>query len=382
VGESTNNFVVIYVYSGIVFKYVWCNFVFWSFSGLIFLFVSNKFMINACVSLKEIANKAIPEISYICLNKLQPLMSLLILSPTRETDSWVKAIKEIDANIDVFVYPEPIDPKAVEFILAWNHTYGSLKNYPNLKCISSMGAGVDYLLKDPELPENVLLTRIIDPELSKTMFEFILAIVMNHLRGLTHFKQIQASKLWKPSGYQRIEDVRIGIMGLGEIGSYVAEHLMNLGFSVNGWAQNPKPNCKAKVYLGSEELEAFMKSTDILICLLPSTPKTEGLLNKQTLHYLPKGASLINVARGDIIVDADLIHLLDSNHMKTASLDVFTEEPLPKNHPFWKHKKIDITPHVASLTNPKTVAPQIVENYHRMKKGKQILYEISREKGY
>jgi glyoxylate/hydroxypyruvate reductase A len=309
-------------------------------------------------------------------------MSLLILSPTRETDSWVEAIKEIDATIDVFVYPEPINHKLVEFILVWNHPYGSLKNYPNIKCISSMGAGVDYLLKDPELPENVLLTRIVDPELSKTMFEFILAIVMNHLRGLTHFKQIQSNKLWKPSVYKRIEDVRIGIMGLGEIGSYVAEHLMNLGFSINGWAQSAKPNLKVEQYFGENELKPFMQDTDILICLLPSTPKTEGLLNKITLKYLPKGASLINVARGDIIVDTDIIYLLDINHLKNASLDVFTEEPLPKSHPFWKHNKIDITPHVASLTNPKTVAPQIVENYHRMKKGKQILYEISREKGY
>ena len=309
-------------------------------------------------------------------------MSLLILSPTRETDSWVQAIKEVDASIDILVYPESVDNKSVEFVLAWNHPYGILKNYPNLKCISSMGAGVDYLLKDPELPKDVLLTRIVDPELSKTMFEFILAMVMNHLRGLTHFKQIQSKHHWQPAPYKRIEDVRIGIMGLGEIGTYVAEHLMKMGFSVNGWAQNPKPNCKAKVYLGSNELEAFMQSTDILVCLLPSTLKTKGLLNKETLHYLPKGASLINVARGDILMEKDLIDVLDSEHLLRASLDVFEKEPLPENHPFWIHRKIDVTPHVASLTNPKTVAPQIVENYWRMKKGEQLLHEVSFEKGY
>jgi glyoxylate/hydroxypyruvate reductase A len=309
-------------------------------------------------------------------------MSLLILSPTRETDSWVQAIKEVDANIDVFVYPEPVDNNSVEFVLAWNHPYGSLKNYPNIKCISSMGAGVDYLLKDPELPKGVLLTRIVDPELSKTMFEFVLAMVMNHLRGLTHFKQLQMSQKWEPDTYKRIEDIRIGIMGMGEIGSYVAEHLMKMGFSVNGWTQSPKPNCKAKVYLGSDELEAFMQSTDVLVCLLPSTPKTKALLSKKTLQYLPKGASLINVARGDILVDDDLIDVLDSGHLKMASLDVFTQEPLASDHLFWNHKMIDITPHVASLTNPKTVALQIVENYWKMKKGEQLLHEVSREKGY
>lgn len=316
------------------------------------------------------------------LEQTLAIMSLLILSPTRETDSWVQAITAVDSRIDVLVYPESIDNKSVEFVLVWNHPYGSLRNYPNLKCISSMGAGVDYLLNDPELPKDVLLTRIVDPELSKTMFEFILAMVMNHLRGLTHFKQIQINEKWDPAPYKRIEDVRIGIMGLGEIGSYVAEHLMKMGFSVNGWAQSPKPNCKAKVYLGSEEFESFMASTDILVCLLPSTPKTKGLLNKETLHYLPKGASLINVARGDILVDEDLINILDSGRLKMASLDVFMQEPLASDHPFWKHKKIDITPHVASLTNPKTVAPQIVENYWRMKKGEQLLHKVSHEKGY
>jgi len=309
-------------------------------------------------------------------------MSLLILSPTRETDSWLHALKELDSRIDIIVYPKLVDNKSVEFILAWNHPYGSLKDYPNLKCVSSMGAGVDYLLKDPELPKNILLTRIVDPELSKTMFEFILALVMNHLRSLTHFKQIQNSQKWKPTIYRRIEDVRIGIMGLGEIGSYVAEHLIKIGFTVNGWAQSPKPNCKARVFLGSDELETFMQNIDILVCLLPSTSKTKALLNKETMQNLPKGASLINVARGDILVENDLLDLLDSEHLSRASLDVFEKEPLPENHPFWTHQKIDVTPHVASLTNPKTVAPQIIENYWRMKKGEQIVHEISLEKGY
>ncbi|MBN2236258.1 MAG: glyoxylate/hydroxypyruvate reductase A [Bacteroidales bacterium] len=309
-------------------------------------------------------------------------MSLLILSPTRETDTWLQALQEEDPKIPIFVYPENIDNESVEFVLAWNHPYGSLKNYPNLKCISSMGAGVDYLLKDPELPEQVLLTRIVDPELSKTMFEFILAMVMNHLRGLTHFKQSQANQKWEPAAYQRIEDIRIGIMGLGVIGSYVAKRLIGMGFRVNGWAQSPKPNCKATVYSGSNELETFLNSTEILICLLPSTPSTHGLLNKETLAMLPKGASLINVARGDILVERDLIDLLDNEQLSLASLDVFQQEPLPNNHPFWKHKKIDITPHVASLTNPKTVAPQIVENYWRMKKGQELMHSVSRKKGY
>lgn len=309
-------------------------------------------------------------------------MSLLILSPSRETKSWVASIKQSDPIIEVFVYPEAIDNDAVEFALVWNHPYGSLKKYRNLKCISSMGAGVDYLLKDPDLPENVPITRIVDPELSKTMFEFILAIVMNHLRNLTYFKQLQIKEEWKPSIYKRIEDVQIGIMGYGVIGSYVANRLSNCGFSVKAWSQNKKPDKNIEQFVGEYDFKSFMQNTEILICLLPSTDKTKGLLNKQTLGFLPQGASLINVARGNILIDEDLIELLDSGHLKRASLDVFSQEPLPENHPFWKHEKIDITPHIASLTNPKSVAPQIVANYRRMKGGEPLMNQVSIEKGY
>jgi glyoxylate/hydroxypyruvate reductase A len=309
-------------------------------------------------------------------------MSLLILSPTRETDSWVAAIQEEDPSIPVFVYPETLNLSEIDFVLTWNHPYGVFGKFPNLKCISSMGAGVDYLLKDPDLPLNVPITRIVDPELSKTMFEFILSLLLNQMRGLSHFKQLQLRNQWEPKMYKRIEDVRIGIMGVGEIGNYVVNRLMNLGFSVHGWAQSKKNNCKAEVFVGNNELKKFMQKSDFLVCLLPSTPSTRALLNKETLLMLPKGATLINVARGDILLENDLVEMLDSGHIESVSLDVFLEEPLPISHPFWTHKKIHITPHIASLTNPKTVAPQIVANYWRMKKGDSLLNEVSKEKGY
>lgn len=321
-------------------------------------------------------------ISLLLPKRTQTSMSLLILSPTRETDSWVKAIRELDSSIPIAVYSEKTNLSEIDFVLTWNHPYGVFEKFPNLKCISSMGAGVDYLLKDPDLPLNVPITRIVDPELSKTMFEFILSLLLNQMRGLSHFKQLQLRNQWKPKMYKRIEDVRVGIMGLGVIGSYVAERLMNLGFSVHAWAQSEKPNSKAEVFVGLNQLKSFMQKSDFLVCLLPSTPATRAFLNKETLSMLPAGAILINVARGDILVENDLIEMLDSGHIEAASLDVFWQEPLPATHPFWEHEKIDITPHVASLTNPKTVAPQIVENYWRMKKGDAFLNEVSKEKGY
>lgn len=309
-------------------------------------------------------------------------MTLLIVSPGRETTSWVKAIRAVDPEIPVLVYPESVENDEVSFVLSWKHPKGILKQYPNLKAISSMGAGVDFLFDDVEIPTHIPIARIVDPELSKTMFEFVLAMIMNHLRGLTTYKQQQIEGAWNPKLYKRIQDVRVGIMGVGEIGRYVAAQLKQLGFGVHGWAQSAKPNCSIKVYTGTKELDAFLNVTDILVCLLPATKQTKGLLNKQNLAKLPEGASLINVARGSILVEEDLLELLNSGHLSRASLDVFSQEPLPKEHPFWTQSKLDITPHVASITNPKTVAGQIVENYHHAMHGEALLHAVSREKGY
>jgi len=309
-------------------------------------------------------------------------MTLLIVSPGRETSSWVKAIRAVDPEIPVAVYPEAIENDKVSFVLAWKHPMGILKQYPNVKAILSMGAGVDFLFDDPEIPWHIPIARIVDPELSKTMFEFVLAMIMNHLRGLTAYKKQQTEGAWNPKLYKRIQDVRVGIMGVGEIGRYVAAQLKQMGFAVHAWAQSVKPDCSIKVYAGSENLDAFLNETDMLVCLLPATKQTRGLLNKQILAKLPEGASLINVARGSILVEEDLLELINSGHLSRASLDVFSQEPLPKEHPFWKHSKIDITPHVASITNPKTVASQLVENYHRAMRGEALLHAVSREKGY
>ncbi len=309
-------------------------------------------------------------------------MSIVVICPGRKVDYWIDALKETDPEVEVLTHEQVRENGSVIYALAWDQPPGIFSRYPNLRCVSSLGAGADHLVRDPDIPDQADIVRIIDPRLSDDLFEFSLAVVMNRLRSLTRYKVKQLEKKWEKKLYNRIEDLSIGIMGTGVIGGHVAEKLCSLGFSVNGWSRSgdrPGSYCK---YAGKEEMEAFLENTDILICILPLTDSTKGILNKENLMKLPEKSYLVNLGRGGHLVDNDLIELLDSGHLSGASLDVFHFEPLPEDHPFWEHPGIDITPHVASITDPSKVAPQIIENYHRVKKGIRPKNTVSKEKGY
>ncbi|MBW6478178.1 MAG: glyoxylate/hydroxypyruvate reductase A [Bacteroidales bacterium] len=309
-------------------------------------------------------------------------MSLVIFSNVHKIQPWIYALKNAGPDIEVISHEEIKDKNKVKFALSWDHPKGIFKEYPNLKCISSMGAGVDHIMNDPDIPEQIKIVRIIDPLLSQDLAEFALALTMNHLRGLGKYFYLQSRKTWKKSMYKRISDIKIGIMGTGAIGNHVALFLQSCGFSVSGWGKNPGKQTNYKRYHGYEQLDGFLGNINILICLLPLTPETKGILNRKTLGKLPQGAYLINLGRGLHIVDKDLIEMLDSGHLSGASLDVFEHEPLPADHAFWAHPAIQITPHVASLTTPASVAPQIIENYRRAINNQSLLNLVNREQGY
>lgn len=314
-------------------------------------------------------------------------MSLLIASTGKSPDVWIRALKEADPGLEVVTPDQVRDQSTVTFALAWNHPMGVFRGFPNLKCISSMGAGVDHLLKDPAIPERIRIVRIIDPLLSQDLFEFALAVIMQRNRTLEQFRNHQLQKTWKKQRYARIGDTRIGIMGTGVIGNHVASGLSRLGFRVCGWGRTPTQegltgHMPYFRFSGKKQFPAFLNATDILICLLPLTPETRGVLNRETLSMLPNGAFLINLGRGEHLVDEHLVELLDAGHLSGACLDVFSPEPLPETHPFWSHPKIRITPHIASLTDPQSVAPQIVGNYRRAMDGRPLLNEVDRKRGY
>lgn len=308
-------------------------------------------------------------------------MALVIINP-KGVEPWISALKEVDPKLDIRTFPNDSKRDEISFALTWRHPYGIFKDYPNLKCISSMGAGVDHLLRDPDLPDHVNIVRLVDPYLAQDMAEFVLALIMNHLRDLSAFKIKQTESIWRPADYQRIADVKVGIMGMGAIGKRVAIELQKTGFKVIGWARSGKEIPGIEVYAGQHEFPTFLNNVNILVSILPLTPETKGILNKKSLLLLPKNAFVINVGRGEQVIDEDLVSLISEGHLSGASLDVFSEEPLPKDNILWRQPRVNVTPHIASLTSPTSVAPQIVENYYRMKEGKPLLNIVSREKGY
>jgi glyoxylate/hydroxypyruvate reductase len=309
-------------------------------------------------------------------------MSIIIVSQGRDVTPWIEALKAKRPELEVNAYPEAGLNDDVDFALAWNHPLGVFKEFPNLKCIASMGAGVDHILKDPELPTNAVITRVTNENLTKDMATFNVALVMNHIRGLSNFKVEESAASWKPAPYLRPEDVTVGVMGMGVLGTHTALQLKQLGFNVQGWARSSKNLEGIHVFSDNSELDTFLATSNVLICLLPLTPDTVNILNKRTFGKLPQNAFVINVARGEHLVEDDLIEMIDNGHLAGASLDVFRTEPLPANHRFWAHPKINVTPHIASVTDPASAVSQILENYDRVKRNESLINVVSRTKGY
>ncbi len=309
-------------------------------------------------------------------------MSLVIFSDTHKLQPWIDALSKSGPDIEILSHHDVVDKDKVQFALAWNHPKGIFKEFPNLKCISSMGAGVDHIMSDPDIPEHVQIVRIVDPLLSQDLAEFALTLIMNQMRGITQYHLLQQQRKWKKSMYSRISEVKIGVMGTGVIGNHVANFLQHCNFTVVGWGKNPSRESNYKRFHGMNQLDDFLQDLNFLVCLLPLTPETKGIFNKDLFTKLPQGAYVINLGRGLHVNDHDLIEMLNSNHLSGASLDVFEQEPLPEVHPFWSHPSIHITPHVASITTPTSVAPQIIENYRRVVNNEELLNTVNRDQGY
>lgn len=309
-------------------------------------------------------------------------MALVIIRQDGKIDLWKEALLAESPELEVYGYFEDHPKEEIDMALVWKHPKGSLAEYPNLELIACNGAGVDFIFDDPDVPKDIPITRVVDTKLAEDMSEHVLAVILSHLKNLDVYKLQQTQKIWKPRNYHRISDLTVGIMGLGELGSVLAKDLVRFGFKVQGWARSPKTIQTVKTFAGDDRVSPFLASSEILVCLLPLTEATTGILNKSLFEKLPKNAFVINVARGGHLVDSDLIEMLDTGHLSGAGLDVYHQEPLPAGHPFWDHKKIHMTPHYASVSDPKFVVPQIVENHRRLRQGKPLLNEVSRAKGY
>ncbi|MCP9290678.1 2-hydroxyacid dehydrogenase [Gracilimonas sediminicola] len=309
-------------------------------------------------------------------------MSLLLVAKNRDFTSLKKALLEKDPNVDVEIWPRVENKERVQFAVCWNHPKHVLDSYPNLRAVSSLGAGVNHLLNDEDLSADVNICRLITSSLKDQMAEYIMNAITNfRLHTITYADQRKIAK-WEPQSSIPKKYAAIGIMGMGEMGSDVATLLLQQGYIVNSWSRSKKDLQGLQSFAGNEELDDFLGQTKILVNLLPLTDETEGILDLEVFKKLQKPGYLINVGRGSHLVEEDLIYALDTNHLEGACLDVFETEPLPENHPFWNRENIMITPHIAAITPAKEAAEVIIENYKRALSGMDLLYEVDRDKGY
>jgi glyoxylate/hydroxypyruvate reductase A len=306
---------------------------------------------------------------------------LLIVPP-----GWGRYWDEPLAGADVRVLIEGQDsyaPGDIDYALGFRPKPGLLKSLLKLKAIFSLGAGIDGFLIDPEFPKDVPLVRFVDDTLSREMAQYIVMHVLLQHRAERMFAKAQRDMQWRQTMLaRRTEDTRVGILGIGEIGGAAARRLRDLGFAVSGWSRTRKAIDGIRSFAGAGELDAFLAQSDFLVCGLPLTRETRHILNAQLFAKLPKGAYVINVARGGHLNEPDLIAALDSGHLSGATLDVFETEPLPPASPIWRHEKIIATPHVAAITAPAVAARYVLDGIAAMERGEVLPNIVDMERGY
>ena len=299
-----------------------------------------------------------------------------------DSAAWLLAIRSNLPEVEVREWPDIGDPADVDLAFVWKYPPGLLGSFPNLRAVFALGAGVESILRDSTYPTGVPLVRMVDPGLAIGMNEFVLMCVLHYHRQMHEHARHQKAHQWVRLVPPLPGDRKVGLLGLGELGTKCAMTLAGLGFDVAGWTRTPRVVPGVKAFAGWDQLPDFLARTEILVCLLPLTVDTANILNGERLALLPKAACVINLARGDHIVDADLIAALDSGHLAGATLDVFREEPLPPDHAYWDHPKVTVVPHIAAITQIGTAAETLGANVRRVLAGQPPGNVVSRERGY
>jgi len=311
-------------------------------------------------------------------------MAQAIAYISRDTDGvlWKKVLEAGLGPLDFRRLDSLGDKADIEVALAWKPASGLLASFPNLKLIVSLGMGVDHLLSDDKLPAGVPITRIMDNGLIGQMSEYALYWALRHHRDIDKYAASQRAKQWKVEDFVDTIHRRIGILGLGTIGQDTAKKFAALGFPTAGWSRTAKSLPGIETFHGQDGFRRLLAESDILVNVLPLTRETRGILDAKAFAALPKGAYVINMARGGHVVDEALLAALDSGHLSGAALDVFNQEPLPAEHPYWTHPKVHVTPHIAGATNPRTASPGVIENIKRLRSGGELMHCIDPKTGY
>lgn len=308
--------------------------------------------------------------------------AVLFRSSNDSAEAWRDALAKRIPDLDFRVWPDVGRVEDIEYALVWKLPAGALQGLPNLKCACSLGQGVDHIFLDPDLPAGVQIMRIVDPWMSQAMSEWVLLNVLRFHRQGPEYEELERRKEWKVLPAPQTATRRVGILGLGALGADAAGKIAALGFDVAGWSRSEKIIHGVTSYHGADQLMPFLARTDILCCLLPLTPATEGLINAKTLAALPKGAFVINSGRGGHVVEEDLLAAIDSGHIAGAALDVFRTEPLPTDHPFWEHPKVQVWPHVSAQTNAESGADQVADAIAKVFRGETPNNLVDREQRY
>ena len=309
-------------------------------------------------------------------------MEVAFVAPEEDPQRWLPGLRAALPAARFHVWPEVPDPAAIEVALVAKPPAGALGAFPKLRLIQSLWMGVDGLLADPTLPRDVPLARLVDPGMVAAMGETVLARVLDWHRHLYRYRAQQAARVWQPLPQRLAAERSVGLLGLGELGRHVAQRLLQLDFRLCGWSRRPKRIDGVECFAGADGLDALLAKSGALVCLLPLTPETRGILDARTLALLPRGSCVINVARGAHLVEADLVAALDAGQLAHAYLDVFETEPLPATHPFWSHPGISLTPHIAALTDPRTALPAVIRNLERLARGEPFEAPVDPDAGY
>jgi glyoxylate/hydroxypyruvate reductase A len=308
-------------------------------------------------------------------------MALLLTPLFGSADVWRRAFAAEMPDLDVRYWPEIGDPDDIEIAAIGTLPPGELRKLPNLRLIISLLAGSDALFRDPDLPD-VPIARAGDPAGDAMMNETALLHVLRHHRQLPALQQAQQRSEWLRLPIRRASDCQVGVMGLGAIGLSIAKMLAAFGFKVAGWVRRPRRGGDIEVFSGPDQLIEFLARTEILLNLLPLTVETRNIICADMLRRLPAGAAIINLGRGEHLVEDDLIVALDSGHIAAATLDVFRTEPLPQHSPLWRHPKITITPHASRRIDPNDLVPRICRGIRNFRAGIPLALAVDRSHGY
>lgn len=308
------------------------------------------------------------------------MTTLALLSRSADLGFLKPLFAEAAPHVDVVVWPNPRCLRA-EVAVCWDSPRGIYGDMPNLKLVHSIAAGVDNVVAEQDL-RGLPVCRVVDPMLAEGMWQFVLWGVLYYHRKIDQAFASQRSSEWKRPLQTPASASRVGVMGLGELGGLVAARLPALGYSVNGWARSPREIAGVTVYSGEAGLADFLAATDILVCLLPLTQQTCGILDRRTFDALPEGAALIHCGRGEHLVEADLMAALDSGRLRGAVVDVFEREPLRPDHPLWTHTGMVVTPHMATMAAFPVVVQQVLRNVGQIEAGQPLFNAVDMTRGY